>query len=131
MNSSHHSRLSTLMIDCLDTHFDDALAFWSAALGISPARRPRAGQRYVTLGEIPGPVFVRLQRVEKDPGYHLDVETDDLRAERGRMEAAGAHAKYRVKRWWVLEDPSGNALCLVRPESEGFPRNANRWSAEK
>lgn len=126
----HHSRVSTLMIDCLDQHFDEAVEFWSEALGISPARRPKAGQRYVTLGEIAGPLCVRLQRVEKDPGYHLDVETDDQRAERGRMEAAGARAKYRIKRWWVLEDPSGNAFCLIRPESKGFPRNARRWSDE-
>lgn len=130
MKAAHHSRLSTLMIDCLDEHFDEALIFWAAALGLPPARRPRAGQRYVTLGEIPGPLFVRLQRVESDPGYHLDVETDDLPAERRRMEAAGAQTKYRIKRWWVLEDSSGNAFCLIRPESEKFPRNANRWSDE-
>ncbi|HEX6928997.1 MAG TPA: VOC family protein, partial [Gammaproteobacteria bacterium] len=83
-----------------------------------------------TLGEIEGPLFIRLQRVEKNPGYHLDIETDDQRAERRRLEAAGGNAKYRVKRWWVLEDPSGNAFCLIRPESEDFPRNANRWKDE-
>lgn len=131
MKAAHHSRLSTLMIDCLDEHFDEALAFWSAALGISPARRPQEGQRYVTLGEIPGPLFVRLQRVESDPGYHLDIETDDQRAERRRMETAGARSKYRIKRWWVLEGPDGNAFCLIRPESDGFPGNARRWENEE
>ena len=128
MSAGHHSRVSTLMIDCLDADFDASLAFWSAALGLAPARRPQAGQRYVTLGQIPGPLFVRLQRVERDPGYHLDVETDDQRAERHRLEAAGARAKYRIKRWWVMEDPSGNAFCLIRPESGDFPRNALAWS---
>jgi len=127
-SSSHHSRLSTLMIDVLDENFDEALAFWSAALGLDPARRPAGDQRYVTLGEIEGPLFVRLQRVEKNPGYHLDIETDDMRTERSRMEAAGAHPKYRVKRWWVMEDPSGNPFCLIRPESGEFPDNANEWN---
>lgn len=118
------------MIDCLDEHFDAALAFWSKALGLSP-RRPREGQRYVTLGEIEGPLFVRMQRVEKNPGFHLDVESDDLRAESARLEAAGAHRKYRIKRWWVLEDPSGNPFCVIRPESDGFPRNAKQWSNDE
>lgn len=121
----HHSRISTLMIDCRDAEFDAALAFWSQALGLSP-RKPRAGQRYVTLGRIEGPLYIRLQRVAHDPGYHLDIETDDLRAETGRLEAAGARRKYRIKRWWVLEDPAGNAFCVIRPESEDFPDHAPR-----
>lgn len=125
----HYSRISTIMIDCLDEHFDQALAFWSNALGLTP-RRPRAGQRYVTLGEIPGPVFIRLQRVATDPGFHLDVESDAVPAEVSRLEAAGARRKYRVKRWWVLEDPSGNPFCVIRPESGDFARGARRWDGE-
>lgn len=123
----HHSRISTLMIDCPDERFDAALAFWSAALGLRATRRPAARQRYVTLGVVEGPWFIRLQRVTKDPGYHLDIETDSLPAEVARLEAAGARRKYRVKRWWVLEDPAGNAFCVIRPESEGFPAGAPAW----
>lgn len=126
----HHSRMSTIMIDCLDESFDESLSFWSAALGLPPARRPTAGQRYVTLGELPGTVNVRLQRVDRDPGVHLDLETDRVAAETARLEAAGARRKYRVKRWWVMEDPSGNPFCVIRPESEGFPGNANEWEDE-
>lgn len=106
------------MIDCTDASFDDSVAFWSDALGLAPARKPRAGQRYVTLGCIDGPLFVRLQRVGRDPGIHVDIETDAVPAEVERLEAAGARRKYRVKRWWVLEDPSGNAFCVIRPESD-------------
>ena len=123
----HHSRLSTLMIDCLDDEFSDSIAFWSGALGLKPARRPAANERYVTLGRIDGPLYVRLQRVSKDPGYHLDIESDDLPAEVQRLEGHGAARKYRIKRWWVLEDPSGNAFCVIRPESDKFPRGAKRW----
>lgn len=123
----HHSRLSSLMIDCLDDDFDAALAFWSSALGLPPARQPASGQRYVTLGEVRGPLIVQLQRVSRDPGFHLDIETDDQAAERERLLAAGGRAKYRKPRWWVMEDPSGKPFCLVRPESAAFPRNARRW----
>jgi len=123
----HHSRLSTLMIDCLPEDFDVALAFWSQALGFRPVRRPSPHQRYVSLGRVEGPLNVRLQKVDADPGYHLDVESDDLRAETTRLEAAGARRKYRVRHWWVMEDPAGNAFCVIRPESRTFPRHARPW----
>lgn len=123
----HHSRLSTLMIDCLDESFDDSVRFWSQALGLKPARRPAAGQRYVTLGPVEGPLYVRLQRVESDPGVHLDIESSSTPKEAARLEAAGGRRKYRVKRWWVMEDPSGNAFCVISPESDGFPENAVAW----
>ncbi|MEX2494888.1 MAG: VOC family protein [Woeseia sp.] len=124
----HHSRISTLMIDCLDSEFEESLAFWSQALGMAVARKPASRQRYVTLGKIEGPFYLRLQRVSREPGYHLDVESDDPGAEIRRLEGIGARRKRRVKRWWVAEDPSGNAFCIIRPESDVFPGNARRWS---
>lgn len=123
----HHSRISTLMIDCLDHAFEDSLAFWGSALGLRPARRPGPSQRYVTLGRIQGPLNVRLQRVEKDPGFHLDVESDSVSGEATRLKRAGARRKYRVRSWWVLEDPSGNPFCVIRPESPEFPRGTAAW----
>lgn len=123
----HRSLLTTLMIDCLDESFDESLAFWSEALGLPPARRPAKGQRYVTLGRLPIPLKVCLQRVQDDPGFHLDIETDDMRAERERLTAFGAATKYRIHRWWVMEDPSGNAFCLVRPVDGAFERRARKW----
>lgn len=125
----HHSRLSTLMIDCLEETFDNSLDFWSKALGLPVARKPSANQRYVTLGKIDGPFHIRLQKVATDPGYHLDIETDDISREVQRLEGHGANRKYRIKRWWVMEDLSGNAFCIIRPESDGFPRGAQRWKA--
>lgn len=123
----YHSRVSTLMIDCLADRFEDSIAFWTRALGFAKPRRPADNQKYLTLGRLEGPLFVRLQKVGTDPGYHLDIESDDINAEADRLEAAGANRKYRLKRWWVLEDASGNAFCVIRPESEGFPEGANRW----
>lgn len=127
----HHSRPSTLMIDCLETHFEDSVRFWSQALGLPVKRRPAAGQRYFTLGMIDGPLFVRLQRVGMNPGFHIDIETDSVGGERDRLATLGAHPRARVKRWWVMEDPSGNPFCLVRPESGlSLDRAGRRWSGE-
>lgn len=121
MAGKHPSRVSTLMIDCLDEHFEEAVAFWSEALGLPVKKRPSARQRYLTLGQIEGPLFVRLQRVPDAPGVHLDIETRDIRKEVARLEAAGAQRKYKIKQWWVLEDPSGTPFCIVRPESDLLP----------
>lgn len=126
-SSRHHSRVSTLMIDCLADRFNESIDFWTRALGFSRTRRPAGDQRYITLGRIEGPLFVRLQKVDKNPGYHLDIETDRVGAEADRLEAAGARRKYRLKRWWVLEDPSGTPFCVIRPESDDFPKGANQW----
>lgn len=126
----HHSRIGTLMIDCLEEDFEQTLAFWWKALGLRP-RWPEPGQRYVTLGRIDGPLTVRLQKVAADPGYHLDVETDDMRAETARLEASGARRKYRKRRWWVMEDPAGHAFCVIRPESRDFPGHARKWNEEE
>jgi predicted enzyme related to lactoylglutathione lyase len=127
-SASHHSRLSTLMIDCATDRFEQSIDFWTRALGLAKPRRPSAGQRYITLGRVEGPLFVRLQKVDRNPGYHLDIASDSPAAEVERLEAAGAKLKYRIKRWWVLEDPSGNAFCVIRPESDAFPEGASRWA---
>lgn len=112
----HRSRLTAIVIDCLDENFEASVRFWAAALGARPPRALRRGQRYVHLDRGDGELSVMLQRVERDPGIHLDIESDSVPAEVERLEAVGARRKHRVKRWWVMEDPSGHAFCVVRPQ---------------
>ncbi|HET8554498.1 MAG TPA: VOC family protein [Rhodanobacteraceae bacterium] len=112
----HRSRLSNLVIDCLEEHFEPCVAFWAKAFGAPMPRRLRAGQRYVTLKTRPGDPEVLLQMVERDPGIHLDFETDSVVKESARMEAAGARRKYKIKTWQVMQDPSGNAFCVIRKQ---------------
>lgn len=112
----HRSRLSNLVIDCLDEHFEASVAFWAEAFGAPLPPRMRAGQRYITLKTRPDDPEVLLQKVERDPGVHLDFETDSVKKESARMEDAGASHKYRVKTWEVMEDPSGTAFCVIRKQ---------------
>lgn len=123
----HHSRLAQIVIDCLEDNFEDCLAFWAAALGAPEPAKPRRGQRYVAI-KAPGVgLTVLLQKVERDPGVHLDFESDSVKKETARMEAIGARRKYRIKTWCVLEDPSGNAFCVIRKQRAGALQNANAW----
>ena len=93
------------MIDCLDEHFDEAVEFWSEALGLAATVDDG---RYVTLGEIRGPLFIRLQRVKTDAGFHLDIETDDFGAERKRLEAAGG-----IEAWIGATDGDTDRLAQL------------------
>lgn len=123
----HHSKVCHIVIDALPDAADDTVAFWSGMLGLKPRSGFRKNSRYVELeGELNN-VRVLIQRVEKNPGLHLDIETDDKRAELARAEALGAKRKQHIKRWWVMQDPAGHGFCIVRPQHEDFPRAANYW----
>ena len=58
----------------------------------------------------------------------LDIETDDKDAEVVRLEALGARRVAAVKRWIVMEAPSGHRLRVVDPQREDFPSCSCVWS---
>lgn len=124
----HRSRLTAIVIDCLPQHFEESVRFWAAALGVKQPRKPGASQRYVHLKRPDNDLDVLLQRVEKDPGVHLDIESDSIDREAARLEALGARRKGKVKRWWVMRDPSGLAFCVVRDQGKGLLKKQKPWS---
>lgn len=124
----HKSRLGVVVIDCQDDDFERDIAFWSAALGRSAKRSADPDdQNYVELETPPGEVKLLLQRVDHASRAHLDVETDDLDAEVERLEKLGAKRIAQIKRWWVMEAPSGHRFCVVRPQTEDFEQRARSW----
>ena len=125
----HKSRLGVVVVDCREDDFDRDVAFWSAALG-RPAKRSDdpSDQNYVDLESPQGEVKVLLQRVDHPSRAHLDIETDDLEAEVARLEKLGARRVAQIKRWWVMEAPSGHRFCVVRPQTEDFEDKAKVWS---
>jgi hypothetical protein len=58
---------------------------------------------------------------------HLDIETNDIEAEVVRLEALGARRVEQVKRWWVMEAPTGQRFCVVPPQRPDFEDKANVW----
>lgn len=124
----HKSRLAGFIIDCRTDNLDRAAEFWSEALGYPASRSDDpAESSYVRLETGPGGPHVEVQRVEHPSRVHLDIETDDLEAEVQRLEALGARRVGQVRRWWVMEAPTGQRFCVVRPQSEEFDREANVW----
>jgi len=125
----HHSRLSTLVIDCQVDDLATATAFWSQALGKPVADPDQDGDgKYAELRTAADEPIILLQKVEHAGRVHLDIETDDLDAEVARLERLGAHRVAFVReRWWVMEAPSGHRFCVVQPQREVFGPHVNRW----
>ena len=123
----HHSRLACLVIDCRTDDLGRDTDFWSAALGLPVKSVPEGSPPYAKLSVPQGEPNIWLQQVEHESRVHLDIETDDLEAEVERLEALGARRIGFVKRWWVMEAPSGQRFCVVTPQRPDFPAGATAW----
>lgn len=124
----HKSRLGVVVIDCEAEDLERDISFWSGALGLQPKRsEDPTDQNYVELEGTPGAVKILLQRVAHPSRAHLDIETDDQEAEVQRLETLGAKRVAQIKRWWVMEAPSGHRFCVVDPQSDDFESQAKEW----
>jgi len=123
----HRSRLAGFIIDCQTDDLEGAATFWSATLGLPLRSDAQDDPGYRLLRNAPGDLHVEVQKVEHPSRVHLDIESDDLEAEARRLEALGAIRIGVVKRWIVMEAPTGQRFCIVNPQSKDFSQNANRW----
>ena len=126
---THRSRLAGFIIDCNTDDLDAAADFWAQALGCSVADRD-AGDgeaEYQMLGDTPGDLHIEVQKVSHPSRVHLDIEADDVDAEADRLEALGAKKIAFVKRWWVMEAPTGQRFCVVRMKHPERGAPAKTW----
>ena len=124
----HRSKLAGFIIDCRTDDLNGAAEFWAAALGMEIHVRPEEeGGRYIGLKDPGTDLDVEVQAVSHPSRVHLDIEADDIEAEVSRLEALGARRIERVKSWWVLEAPTGQRFCVIKPATSGFEDKANRW----
>ena len=122
----HRSRISAFVLDCRVDDLSAATQFWSRALGRPVANADQDGDGgYAELATDAGEPFLLLQKVEHEPRIHLDIETDDLDAEVARLEALGATRVAFVKRWWVMQAPTGHRFCVVRKQRPEFGAHLN------
>jgi predicted enzyme related to lactoylglutathione lyase len=124
----HRSRLAGFIIDCKTDNLEQAAEFWSAALGFQlrpKSQEPSPIYRQMETDELG--LHVEVQKVEHDSRVHLDIETDDIEAEVRRLEGLGARRIGKVQTWCVMEAPTGQRFCIVRPQNKQFENQANTW----
>jgi predicted enzyme related to lactoylglutathione lyase len=127
---THRSQIGAIVIDCQDADMEAAMRFWSGALGYE-FRPDEKDPRYAGGLVPPGQPQVVLQRVEHPSRVHLDIEADDLEAERARLETLGASLVERhPKGWIVMQAPTGHRFCIIGPGREDFSDRANEWHDE-
>lgn len=124
----HKSRLAGFIIDCNTDDLEKAAQFWSAALGYALQPLAEEGSpKYREFLTGPDELHIEVQQVEHESRLHLDIESDDIEAEVQRLEALGARRVRQFPRWWVMEAPTGQRFCVVRPQRSGFAELANTW----
>ena len=125
----HKSRLAGFIIDCQTDDLDAAAKFWAQALGyrLRAAQSPADGDLYRTLETGPSGLHIEVQQVEHASRVHLDIETDDIEAEVQRLEKLGARRVKQLHTWWVMEAPTGQRFCVVRPQSPDLATKGNVW----
>ena len=124
----HRSRLSTFVIDCKTEDLDAATRFWGQALGRSVKPADPGSPTYRALDMRETEPNMLTQQVQHPSRIHLDIETDDIAAEVRRLEGLGAKVVDRIQTWVVMEAPSGQRFCVVRPQRGALTdQNANAW----
>jgi predicted enzyme related to lactoylglutathione lyase len=123
----HRSRLTAIVIDCNTKDLAAATRFWSGAIGRPAKADDDADDNYTALETRPDEIGILLQRVDHPSRVHIDIESDDIEAEVARLEALGARRVEKIKTWWVMEAPTGQRFCVVRPQRGPEMPGANRW----
>ena len=125
---THRSRLSTFVLDCQVDDLEASAQFWSQALGKPVATLDGDGDgKYAELRTERDEPILLLQKVGHESRIHLDIESDDVEAEAERLVGLGAKKIEFVKRWWVMEAPSGHRFCVVRKQRDPFGPHLNTW----
>lgn len=122
----HKSRLAGFIIDCQTDDLDAAAEFWRKALGYQ-IKPEGSDERYKEFTDGPDSLHLEVQQVDHPSRVHIDIETDDIEAEVARLETLGAKRVAQVKRWWLMEAPTGQRFCVVRPQRTDFSDRANVW----
>ena len=124
----HKSQLAGFILDCNTDDLQAAADFWGAALGYAVEQSPAPGaEQYRELETGPADYQIEVQQVDHASRVHIDIETDDIEAEVVRLEQLGAKRLDRVNNWVVMEAPTGQRFCVVRPQRTNFEDSANCW----
>ena len=120
----HRSRIGIVLIDHDGEHYDDSLAFWAGVQGV----RPTSEGEFAGVGEV-GTLSLAVQRLDEGASrVHLDIETDDIRAEVARLRGLGATVVEDRDRYVIMADPGGVVFCVVGVQTgDRFTEEALEW----
>ena len=130
--------MPTVLINIDVADLEKGIAFYAAAVGLTPIRR--LGDFAVELSGAKAPVFL-LQKAPATPAFagaaivrdyarhwtpvHLDFLVVEIDSAFGRAVGAGARAESAIETYsWgrmaVLADPFGNGFCLIELDAGGY-----------
>lgn len=117
----HHVRLVQVCIDSPRSRHAAEVAFWRALLpGRWSAASPDefAGKWHDDAGSPLQLLFQRLDDTDGPVRAHLDLGTDDVHAEVGRLVSLGAADLGPGRGWHVLRDVAGLPFCATENSPE-------------
>ena len=120
----HKSMLAGFIIDCQTDDLEGAASFWSKALGL---KIQTSEEGYVRLPDHQHGLHIEVQSVKHPSRVHIDIQADDIEAEAARLEKLGARRIQKIKRWVVMEAPTGQRFCIVRASTPQFAEKATTW----
>jgi hypothetical protein len=113
----HRSRVVQLCVDVPSSSYDAEVAFWRAATGWAdePVDAP---EFHRLVHRASSPVQLLVQRLGPDDRAdvaraHIDLGTDDIRAEVARVVRLGATVESEREGITVLRDPIGLPMCVT------------------
>jgi|SRR5450631_141293 len=132
--------MPTVLINIDVADLEKGIAFYAAAVGLTPVRR--LGDFAVEMSGAQAPVFL-LQKAPATPAFagagaasvrdyarhwtpvHLDFLVVEIDSAFGRAVSAGARVESAIESYpWgrmaVLADPSGNGFCLIELDAAGY-----------
>src|SRR3954464_14984490 len=117
----HRSRLSILLLDLPREDHAAGRDFWAGATG-RPAEPDVTDENWSSLGSFADGWHVEVQRTGTGtpPRWHVDIETDDVPAEVGRLEALGAERLVDMGRFLADDRPGRSGVLRGRrPDRRG------------
>ncbi len=124
----HRILLREVVIDAPENTFAATRDFWAAALGT----HPREVEEFPEFTALPDPAslsWVGLQNIGSGTArFHLDIETDDVKAEVERLTRLGATEVADGRTWVVMRDPSGLLFDVVPFQSPWFAERSRAVS---
>ena len=90
--------------------------------------RPTPEGEFAGVGEV-GTLSLAVQRLDEGASrVHLDIETDDIRAEVARLRGLGATVVEDRDRYVIMADPGGVVFCVVGVQTgDRFTEEALEW----